>query len=153
MTNQEAIKYFKDATIDYSHGAGAGFKAEQVRKHVIESLEENDKFKEIQNKYGLLLEMYDKKQTEISRLQSELSQSIKLPCKVGDTIYEIHKLTGRITEIEIGSFIIFQTPKELCVFAVDAKCRKYFLNSKNFGKTVFLTEAAAEQALRESVSE
>ena len=40
---------------------------------------EIERLKEVRNKYGLLLEMYDKRQKEIDRLKSELEQSVKLP--------------------------------------------------------------------------
>ena len=60
---------------------------------------------------------------------------LKLPCKVGSTVY--HIANKRILEVEnVDVFFLC-----LCV----AECR--------FGKTVFLTQAEAEQKLKEMESD
>lgn len=75
---------------------------------------------------------------------------IVLPCKVGDTLYEIHeRLKGgkwiktiserhvRGIEISIHNILIARCGTDISVFLSD------------FGKTVFLTREEAEKALKE----
>lgn len=58
---------------------------------------------------------------------------LRLPCKVGDTVFTLNKLTSKKTiigELKADMFFI-----ALCVM------------EKRFGKTVFLTQSEAEEAL------
>ena len=61
---------------------------------------------------------------------------LRLPCKVGDTVYQIHTLPKSsrkvLAQVEADAFFI-----TLCVL------------EKRFGKTVFLTKEEAEKALAE----
>lgn len=61
---------------------------------------------------------------------------LKLPCKVGDTVYQIHVLSKSsrkvLAQVEADAFFI-----TLCVL------------EKRFSKTVFLTKEEAEQALKQ----
>ena len=72
---------------------------------------------------------------------------LKLPCKVGDTVYSITR--DFISEYNIRNFICYDNGN---IF-FDWKCVKgIYLNIKGFhiddiGKTVFLTKEAAEKAL------
>ena len=72
---------------------------------------------------------------------------LKLPCKVGDTVYSITR--DFISEYNIRNFICYDNGN---IF-FDWKCLKgIYLNIKGFhiddtGKTVFLTKEEAEKAL------
>ena len=72
---------------------------------------------------------------------------LKLPCKVGDTVYSITR--DFISEYNIRNFICYDNGN---IF-FDWKCVKgIYLNIKGFhiddiGKTVFLTKEEAEKAL------
>ena len=74
---------------------------------------------------------------------------LKLPCKVGDTVYSITR--DFISEYNIRNFICYDNGN---IF-FDWKCVKgIYLNIKGFhiddiGKTVFLTKEAAEKRIRE----
>ena len=78
---------------------------------------------------------------------------LKLPCKVGDRVYTCFKnyyneiRTVEVKRIELGNFLhgnvcylIEPIGRRGCLF-------RYY--ESDFGKTVFLTREAAEQALRE----
>lgn len=83
------------------------------------------------NKYNALLEMYEKLQNE----------SIKLPCKVGDTIY--HKNNNVVvpyTKHCISKIIIDDDVK---FFYSDV----HFFRIAEVGKTVFLTQEEAVKVL------
>ena len=73
---------------------------------------------------------------------------LKLPCKIGDTVYSITR--DFISEYNIRNFICYDNGN---IF-FDWKCVKgIYLNIKGFhiddiGKTVFLTKEEAEQELK-----
>lgn len=69
---------------------------------------------------------------------------LRLPCKVGDTIYYIED--NNVNKFVVYSFDI--RPLQQFVFNYDG----IRLNFKNFGNTVFLTQAEAEQKLKEMES-
>ncbi len=65
---------------------------------------------------------------------------LKLPCKVGDTIYIIlHNL-----EIKRSKVVEF----EMVAKGWAVKTEDWFYLFEDFGKTVFLTQAEAEEALK-----
>lgn len=73
---------------------------------------------------------------------------LRLPCKVGDTLYAIRELfdgkeTKVIEEIVVRRFDL----RALQRFVITSNGHR--LNFSNFGKTVFLTKEEAEQALAE----
>ena len=93
---------------------------------------------------------HDKKVWEKLRDYEDLEEQgllLKLPCKVGDTVYSITR--DFISEYNIRNFICYDNGN---IF-FDWKCVKgIYLNIKGFhiddiGKTVFLTKEAAEKAL------
>lgn len=69
-----------------------------------------------------------------------------LPCKVGDIIYEIHPLTGKITERKINSIVVCNCPDLTIMYKSGYD---YSNVQDDFDKTVFLTRAEAEQKLKE----
>lgn len=71
----------------------------------------------------------------------EQGRLIKLPCKVGDTIYYIED--NVIYEFIVYSFDIRPLQEFVCNY------EGIRLNFKNIGKTVFLTQAEAEAKLKE----
>ena len=71
---------------------------------------------------------------------------LRLPCKVGDVIYEIHPLTGKITQRKIKSVVVCNCPDLTIMYKSGYD---YSNVQDDFGKTVFLTQAEAEQKLKE----
>lgn len=78
---------------------------------------------------------------------------LRLPCKVGDTVYAIGFNNNKPIIYESVVLNILITEKEI-VFNV--KVDEFEVNSQlkqsMFGKTVFLTQAEAEQKLKETES-
>ena len=79
---------------------------------------------------------------------------LKLPCKVGDTVYAIGFNNNKPVIYESVVLSILITEKEI-VFNV--KVAEFEINSQlkqsMFGRTVFLTKAEAEQKLKEMESD
>ena len=71
---------------------------------------------------------------------------LRLPCKVGDVIYEIHPLTGKITQRKIKSIVVCNCPDLTIMYKSGYD---YSNVQDDFGKTVFLTQAGAEAKLKE----
>jgi hypothetical protein len=83
-----------------------------------------------------------------------------LPCKVGNTVYIITKpfnITmdeddfGKEKEVYKAKFVsytYYANDETQCRFEVDNKFIGAYLRIEDFGKTVFLTELEAEQALK-----
>lgn len=71
---------------------------------------------------------------------------LRLPCKVGDTVYEIQPLTGKITPRTIKSIVICNAPELTIMYKSGYD---YSNVQEDFGKTVFLTEEKAKQALKQ----
>lgn len=69
---------------------------------------------------------------------------VELPCKVGDTIYVVEK--GKIIEDSVVTLYVAYFGGDEETFQFDGiKTDGYF---SDFGKTVFLTQEEAEQALQ-----
>ena len=79
---------------------------------------------------------------------------LKLPCKIGDTVYAIGCNNNKPIIYESVVLNILIAEKEI-VFNV--KVYEFEINSQlkqsKFGKTVFLTQAEAEQKLKEMESD
>lgn len=79
---------------------------------------------------------------------------LRLPCKVGDTVYV--KLASYCdlpyAEAEVRDFIHFTTCG-FCVVVTSKHFNKHAISFTEFGKTVFLTKEEAEQALKRMESE
>lgn len=75
---------------------------------------------------------------------------LKLPCKVGDTVYELFLKNDnpKYYECEVGQFIIHSDVVEMNVLIKLQNIRSR-LKAEDFGKTVFLTQSEADKALRE----
>ena len=77
---------------------------------------------------------------------------VRLPCKVGDKVYKIWncgKNGKSVAEFEIKHICIDFLP-EIEFSFIKAKGASYwFCKASDIGKTVFLTQEEAEQALRE----
>lgn len=88
----------------------------------------------------------------------EQGRLIKLPCKVGDTVYCIF---NRYTKCTFNNEEFDECSCQGCEYECDSKKEKYVqdmrtysldwivTNLKNFGKTVFLTKSEAEAKLKE----
>ena len=78
----------------------------------------------------------------------EQGRLVKLPCKVGDTVYGISM--GKIINLTVNEISIFCMKDEKII---NAKCQSNdeFRNyvEREFGKTVFLTKSEAEAKLKE----
>lgn len=77
----------------------------------------------------------------------EQGRLIKLPCKVGDTVYGISM--GKIITLTVNEISIFYLKGEKII---NVKCQSNdeFRNyvEREFGKTVFLTKSEAESKLK-----
>lgn len=71
---------------------------------------------------------------------------MKLPCKVGDTVY-VKMQSGKYAKAEVRDFVHFLTCG-FCVVVTSEKFDKQNIPFTEFGKTVFLTQAEAEEALK-----
>ena len=80
---------------------------------------------------------------------------LRLPCKVGDTLYHILACTTAedFGKKYISWFIVtditINTTKEMAIAGRDVCNREWGINSRGVGKTVFLTKEEAEAKLRE----
>ena len=78
----------------------------------------------------------------------ERSRFVELPCKVGDTVYIIARISGKeeIIQDSVESFTIssFVDNTPIILFDGIETCD---WDSSDFGKQVFLTKEEAEQAL------
>ena len=97
----------------------------------------------------------------------EQGRLISLPCKVGDTVWVITSPFNVFEDIEYDenlrdecyeAFISSVTfYKNSVQYRINAKVTNHFIgayyNEQNFGKTVFLTQAEAEQKLKEMESD
>lgn len=72
---------------------------------------------------------------------------VVLPCKIGDTVYDIRM--GKITEKAIISihFLLSNSVNHLCLQAINNRDAITTIETENLGKTVFLTREEAEAAL------
>lgn len=80
------------------------------------------------------------------------SHFVELPCKVGDTVYVIENIAGeeKIIQDHVETIGIGYYADGINIYQFDGvKTDGYF---EDFGKTVFLTREAAEQALKERES-
>ena len=78
---------------------------------------------------------------------------VVLPCKIGDTVYDI--LMGKITEKAIISihFLLSKSVNHLCLQAINNRDALTTIETENLGKTVFLTRKEAEAALKKDERE
>lgn len=73
----------------------------------------------------------------------EQGRLVKLPCKVRDTIYGLHK--AMVCELDTETIGISKTPSGEILYLIDG----WELDKGDFGKTVFLTREKAEAKLKE----
>ena len=78
---------------------------------------------------------------------------VVLPCKIGDTVYEIQM--EKITEKTIISipFLLSKSVNHLCLHAINNRDALTTIDTENLGKTVFLTREEAEAALKKMKGE
>lgn len=102
------------------------------------------KVEECENAYLLAVQ---KKLKEYEHLE-ERGRLLKLPCKVGDTVYGISM--GKIIKLVVNEISIFYMKGEKII---NVKCQNNdeFRNyvEKEFGINVFLTKSEAEAKLKE----
>lgn len=77
----------------------------------------------------------------------EQGRLVILPCKVGDTIYGLHK--AMVCELDTETIGISKMPSGEILYLID----RWELDKEDFGKTVFLTKSEAEQKLKEMESD
>lgn len=73
----------------------------------------------------------------------EQGRLVILPCKVGDTIYGLHK--AMVCELDTETIGISKMPSGEILYLIDG----WELDKGDFGKTVFLTKSEAEAKLKE----
>lgn len=74
---------------------------------------------------------------------------VELPCNVGDTVYVLHKqiVCDIVDGIDIEKF-----PDSSILYQIYCEKSRATYEFKDFGKIIFLTQEAAEQALKERES-
>ena len=79
---------------------------------------------------------------------TDKSLYIKLPCKVGDMVFEIIKISHReeIAESVVEKVVLTKTGFRIKL----SRNKMYETSCRSIGKTVFLTREEAEKALEES---
>lgn len=104
------------------------------------------------NRHNVLQKLADYEDLE------EQGRLVKLPCKVGDTVYCIF---NRYTKCTFSNEEFDEYSCQGCEYECDSKKENYVqdmraysldwivTNLKNFGKTVFLTKSEAETKLKE----
>lgn len=101
---------------------------------------------EIDNVYSKLKEYED---------LEEQGLLLRLPCKVGDTLYHILACTTaedfgkKYISWFIVTHITINTTKEVAIVGRDVCNRERRINSRGIGKTVFITKEEAEAKLKE----
>ena len=77
-----------------------------------------------------------------------LENAILLPCKVGDTLYQI--FNEKVVELQVIAIplLISTSGAFLSVTAQNGRFASISLDPADFGKTVFLTREEAERALK-----
>ena len=122
MTNEEVVNVLDDITWN-----GCGRYEKEImfecRRKAINALQENTKLK-----------------AEIEQLKSELERSVKLPCKVGDVVYDT--CFGFIEKCKIIKTVGITLESNMTTGDVSIL---------DFGKTVFYSIEEAEQSLKGQV--
>ena len=150
-----------------------GLSALSDMEFITNALEENTKLKAEINRVNGKSEMYRdmadsfcnrniKLKAEIEQLKSELERSVKLPCKVGQVVYEIKSKFTKCTEHDCerddyscqGCECLECDSKKEC-YIRDIKfysAENILTFERHFGKTIFLTREEAEQSLQATIS-
>lgn len=129
----------------------------------IEALEENDKLKaeieQLKNDLNNEREWIAKFKTDYEQLKSELEQSVRLPCKIGDALFCYCSAFGQILEYVLDYVVIDEKNTIYSISAYSKQigdCMQECLDEleieySDFGKTVFLSIKEAEQHLKGKV--
>ena len=91
-------------------------------------------------------------QAENAALRERLDKAVILPCKAGDTLFVlISSLSGyQIIEAWVKQIIFSGASTRIILyFEIHGEGQIYTEYEKHFGKTLFLTKAAAEKRLAE----
>lgn len=93
----------------------------------------------------------------------EAKRMVELPCKVGDTVWELYKCDDdkyRIFPMTVCRIVTFGSPRllkdneiEVWNIYAESDCCKMYKSFYDIGKTVFLTRKEAEAALKECETE
>lgn len=78
----------------------------------------------------------------------EQGRLVKLPCKVGDTVYKVNKASKKVSQHKVIKFEIDKT--DVTAYTMQIIFENYdFCFSHHFGETIFLTKSEAEAKLKE----
>ena len=82
----------------------------------------------------------------------EQGRLVKLPCKVGDTVYKVNKASKKVSQHKVIKFEIDKADATSYTMQIFFENFDFcFLH--HFGETVFLTKSEAEQKLKEMESD
>ena len=81
----------------------------------------------------------------------ESGKIVRLPCKVGDTVYKIMHVCGKRRAVEFIVSRISISSKEICIYFHKSKesWHEWCTKPHHFGVNVFLTSEEAEAKLKE----
>lgn len=98
---------------------------------------------------GNIVKDYEKVVNLLAELQDKIDNGtlIELPCRVGDTIYEVFKnhKPPFIQQTKVEKIIVTEKGLKLKL----ARNSSYETSISSLGKTLFLTEEAAEEQIKE----
>lgn len=153
LTEKEVIEGFKiDNALLEEKNESRTVERNNIAIKCIEELQEYRSICDNPEKLKLVDALYLERCEEINKLRAELAEYKKLEeqglllrikAKIGDELYEIHKLTGNITPRTITGILICNAI-DLTIFY---RSNNYSIIDRVFGKTVFLHEEEAEQVL------
>ena len=130
MNIDEFIEHTKEKAEEYKYRASFFESDNPMNKACIKCAEDCEQLAE-----------WLEKSKEYQQLE-EQGRLIKLPCKVGDTIYGLRK--AMVCELNTETIGISKMPSGEILYLIDG----WELDKGDFGKTVFLTKSEAEQKLK-----
>lgn len=92
----------------------------------------------------------NKSASDMSMFELAHNSCIKLPCKVGDTVYEANADRNIVSEFEVISIVIYSYSIQFNWQLIDGIYKNVVgFSDFDIGKTVFLTKSEAEARLKE----
>lgn len=152
LTEKEVIEGFEIDNALLGENESGTVERNNIAIKCIEELQKYRSICDSPEKLKIIDELYLERCEEINGLKAELAEYkklkeegliLRLRVKIGDEVYEIHKLTRKITSRTITDILICNST-DLTIFY---RCNNYSIIDRAFGETVFLTQEEAEQAL------
>ena len=153
LTEKEVIEGFKIDNALLGENESGTVERNNIAIKCIEELQEYRSICDSPEKLKLIDELYLERCEEINRLNAKLAEYkkleeegvlLRLPCKVGDKVYNLIprlKKANNFQENEVTTIKVYSD--SVYIFLKNGLAK----DTKQIGKTVFLTKEEAEQAL------